>query len=172
MSRKMQTTLMLLMAGLAVAACDRSDNRTAGQQLDSAIATSKEVAKEATAEAKQAVNTVAAEASQATAAAAVATDQALASAKDAAKAASAEVKAATSDIAAKVDDAAITASINAGLAKDGELSALKIDVDTKSGVVTLHGSAPSASARERATMIARSVKGVTAVDNKLTLKTS
>jgi osmotically-inducible protein OsmY len=70
----------------------------------------------------------------------------------------------------KVDDATITTKVNAELAVDKDLSAIKIDVDTKNGVVTLTGPAPSASARERATEIAKNVKGVTSVNNQLTVK--
>lgn len=73
--------------------------------------------------------------------------------------------------AGKVDDASITAKVNAALAKDQELSALRIDVDTQNGIVTLSGPAPTASAKERASEVARTVKGVTSVNNQLTLKT-
>ena len=69
-----------------------------------------------------------------------------------------------------MDDAAITTKVNAELAADKDLSAIKIDVDTKDGVVTLTGPAPSAGARERATEIAKNVKGVTSVNNQLTVK--
>ena len=71
-----------------------------------------------------------------------------------------------------VDDVAITASIAAGFAKDADLSAIKIDVDTKNGVVSLIGPAPSVAARDRATTIAKGVKGVNSVDNKLVVKGS
>jgi osmotically-inducible protein OsmY len=70
----------------------------------------------------------------------------------------------------KVDDASITAKVNASLAKDKELSAIKIDVDTQNGVVTLSGPAPSATAKERASEVARTVKGVNSVNNQLTIK--
>ena len=69
----------------------------------------------------------------------------------------------------KTRDAAITAEVNAKLARDPGLSALGIDVDTAAGRVVLHGSAPNAAARERAASLARSVDGVTAVDNGLQL---
>ncbi len=72
--------------------------------------------------------------------------------------------------AANVDDATITARVNAALAADQELSALGMDVDTQNGVVTLSGPAPTASAKERASEVARTVKGVTSVNNQLTLK--
>jgi hyperosmotically inducible periplasmic protein len=68
-----------------------------------------------------------------------------------------------------VSDAVITASVNAGLAKDKALSALKIDVDTSGGRVAMHGTAPDPASRERATEIAQSVKGVVSVDNQLTV---
>ena len=71
-----------------------------------------------------------------------------------------------------MSDAAITASINADLFKDPDLSVLKIDVDTKMGAVVLNGLTPSEAARERAEKIAAAVKGVTKVDNKLTVKKS
>jgi hyperosmotically inducible protein len=70
----------------------------------------------------------------------------------------------------KVDDAAITAKVNASLARDKDLSAIKIDVDTQNGEVTLSGLAPSASAKEQAGEIARSAKGVNSVNNQLTIK--
>ena len=43
-------------------------------------------------------------------------------------------------------------------------------MDTQNGVVTLSGPAPTATARERASEIARGVKGVTSVNNQLTIK--
>lgn len=67
----------------------------------------------------------------------------------------------------KVDDVAITASVNASLAKDPDLSAMKINVDTKAGVVTLTGPAPSAAAKDRATSLAQAVEGVAGVNNNL-----
>lgn len=67
-------------------------------------------------------------------------------------------------------DGAITASIKASLLKDPDLSALKIDVDTRDGVVVLNGLAGDAAARERATRIAEGTKGVREVRNHLTVK--
>ncbi len=66
-----------------------------------------------------------------------------------------------------VGDAAVTVAVNAELAKDDQLSALRIDVDTRDGRVTLAGSAPNDAARERATVLAQGVKGVKSVDNRL-----
>ncbi|MEJ8845274.1 BON domain-containing protein [Variovorax rhizosphaerae] len=72
--------------------------------------------------------------------------------------------------AAKVDDASITASVSAGLAKDAELSARQINVETRAGTVKLVGPAPSIEAKARASDIAKSVAGVTAVDNQLDVR--
>lgn len=70
----------------------------------------------------------------------------------------------------KIDDAAITASVNASLAKDPDLSAMKINVDTKSGVVTLNGPAPTPAAKDRATSLAQAVSGVAGVNNNLEVR--
>jgi hyperosmotically inducible periplasmic protein len=51
---------------------------------------------------------------------------------------------ASTEVIDKVKDAAITTSINAELAKDKDLSALKIDVDTQNARVRLSGTAPDA----------------------------
>ncbi len=67
----------------------------------------------------------------------------------------------------KVDDATITAQVSAGLAKDPDLSAVKINVDTRNGAVTLNGPAPNLAAKDRAQTIAKSIKGVTSVTNLL-----
>jgi hypothetical protein len=69
-----------------------------------------------------------------------------------------------------LNDAAITASIKADLLRDPDLSALKIDVDTHDGVVTLNGLAANETAKTRAERMAQSVKGVREVRNHLTVK--
>ena len=139
----------------ALGACGNKDNsQTAGQKLDSAVANTERAATEAKAKA---------ETSMANASNAV---------KDATQKAEASGSKATDSMIGSADDAAITASIAAGLAKDADLSAIKIDVDTKNGKVTLYGPAPSAAARDRATTIAKSIKGVGEVDNKLVVKGS
>lgn len=69
-----------------------------------------------------------------------------------------------------MNDATITASVNAELAKDPSLSALRINVDTNHGNVSLRGSAPDASARDRATQLAAAVQGVSNVDNQLVVR--
>ena len=47
--------------------------------------------------------------------------------------------------------------------------AMKIDVDSQEGKVTLRGSAPDPAAKERAAEVARGVEQVKSVDNQLTL---
>ena len=79
-------------------------------------------------------------------------------------------KSATESVGDRVDDAVITTSVNAELAKDPALSALSINVDTSNGAVALRGTAPDATSRERATQLASAVKGVTSVDNQLTVE--
>ena len=143
-----RTAIALLLATTAVAftACGRSD-QTMGQKVDGAVAQTKETA-------SQAASSV---------------EKSLEKASDAMTQNSTSPTN-TSATSSTLDDAAITTSINAGLAKDPDLSALKIDVDTKLGKVSLHGSAPTTQARDRAVTIAQSVKGVISVDNQLTIK--
>jgi hyperosmotically inducible protein len=74
-----------------------------------------------------------------------------------------------SSLGAKIDDAAITASVKTQIAKDSDLSALNVNVDTNNGQVTLHGSAPTPAAKDKATTLASAVKGVSGVDNQLTV---
>ncbi|RZL00594.1 MAG: BON domain-containing protein [Rubrivivax sp.] len=121
---------------LALAACDNhktptTDHETAGQKLDSAIATTEQKADQLRAEAK--VN-------------------------------GAEAK---HDSSVALNDAAITTRVNAQLAADPKLSAIKIDVDTDNGRVRLSGTAPDSEARDRATTMASAVSGVVTVDNQL-----
>jgi hyperosmotically inducible protein len=67
-------------------------------------------------------------------------------------------------------DVTITAKVNAALAADEQLSALKINVDTTNGQVELKGTAPDAASRDRATMLASAVEGVVKVENRLTVE--
>jgi len=76
----------------------------------------------------------------------------------------------SSKIGDKVSDAVITTTVKAEIAKDSSLSAMRINVDTDSGRVVLRGTAPNAQARDHATALASSVKGVVSVDNQLTIE--
>jgi len=66
-----------------------------------------------------------------------------------------------------IDDTTITAKVKAGILTEPGLKVLKIDVDTRNGLVTLTGSADSAQDVQRATQIASNVQGVKSVDNRL-----
>ena len=77
---------------------------------------------------------------------------------------------AASSAAVALDDTGITAKVKTELAKDSELSALAISVETNGGQVTLTGPAPSAQAKERAEGLAKAVEGVKGVTNKLEVK--
>jgi hyperosmotically inducible periplasmic protein len=66
-----------------------------------------------------------------------------------------------------VSDATITAKVKAALAADDTVKARKINVDTVGGIVTLSGSVTSATEKEQALKLARQVKGVADVNDKL-----
>jgi len=149
---------------LALGGCSKTDdNKTAGQKLDGAIAATEQKAAEIKAEVKDAAAEARVESKTAMA-------EVKAEVKDATASAKASGEKTVTTIGGKIDDAAITASVKTGLARDPDLSAIKIDVDTKNGVVTLIGPAPTSIARDRATEIAKAVKGVTSVSNQLAVK--
>jgi len=93
-----------------------------------------------------------------------------------------DVKSTAQDAAADADhgtptrtalgDAGITASVKTALAADPALSALKIDVTTQNGVVSLAGPAPDEKSRERAEVLAAAPQGVVRVDNQLVVSPS
>lgn len=157
------TSLIATLAALTLTACGRDDDRTAGQQLDSTIAKVEQKADEIKAEAQ----VDAAKAQARTEAAANQAGQAINRTAD--KVAN-QVEATAAKVADQVSDASITTQVNAELAKDASLSALRINVDTTQGRVLLRGTAPSALARDRATTLAAQVKGVNAVDNQLEVR--
>jgi hyperosmotically inducible protein len=66
-----------------------------------------------------------------------------------------------------IADAAVTSGVKAKLLADTAVSGLKIDVDTKDGVVTLKGTVPSRAEADRAASLARETKGVKRVVNEL-----
>ena len=59
-----------------------------------------------------------------------------------------------------IDDAGITMRVKARLLDDPTVKGLKIDVDTRDGVVFLTGSVPSDAERKQAIEIARTTEGV------------
>jgi hyperosmotically inducible protein len=129
---------------LALAACNKADDgKTAGQSVDSGIAKTEQAAKDAGDAMKDANKEMQASSSQA-----------------------------STTMGEKIDDAVITTSVNASFAKDSDLSAIKINVDTKDGVVTLNGPAPTAAAKDKAGDLAKQVKGVASVNNQLVVSAS
>ncbi|MES1265560.1 MAG: BON domain-containing protein [Variovorax sp.] len=97
-------------------------------------------------------------------------DSAVAKTEQAGADVKAKTESAAASVASTMDDASITAAVSTGLAKDPDLSAIKIDVDTKGGIVSLNGPAPTAAAKMRAEEIAKAVDGVSAVQNHLQVK--
>jgi hyperosmotically inducible protein len=135
------TLIAAAAATIALAACGKNENATVGQQIDSGVNQTQSAATEMKNDAKDA-------------------------AKDMQAAGSQAGQAVTEGAA----DMAITAKVNAALAADDKLSALKINVDTEAGRVALKGTAPDADSRDRATTLAAAVDGVVAVDNRLVVE--
>ena len=71
-----------------------------------------------------------------------------------------------------IDDTTITTQINAKLAAEKVSTLTKVDVDTNHRTVYLNGLVDSQEMKQRASNIAWSVKGVNAVVNNLSVKTS
>ncbi len=70
----------------------------------------------------------------------------------------------------KLDDTLITTQVKAKLIADPTTEAYKINVETKGGVVQLSGFVDSSTAKQRAGDVARSVDGVSNVDNDLEIR--
>jgi len=80
----------------------------------------------------------------------------------------ADIKSATESVKENVGDAVITTKIKAEFAKDKQVSARNIKVDTDDkGVVTLSGNARSKAEADKAVKIARDTKGVSSVRNDI-----
>jgi osmotically-inducible protein OsmY len=185
---------------LGIAACDRtnhasSEPRSVGQKLDAAIDKTQQKIAEAGDKASQQLTQAGDKTMEKLSQAGQKTEQALSDAGEKIAAKTSEAVTAvkgttvttetTTDPAAsgtttttaagpttgsKVNDAAITASIKTDFLKDPDLSVLKIDVDTRGGVVTLNGLAADEPARQRAEKMASAVKGVKEVRNFLVVK--
>jgi len=76
-------------------------------------------------------------------------------------------KAAASKTDEVVTDASITSAIKMKMADDKTVSASKIDVDTKDGIVTLNGTVKSQAEADQAVTLAKSVHGVKSVQSNL-----
>ena len=154
-----------LSLALALAACgERSDDSsTVGKRTDNAATRTGQAAKDKLGESSQAASQGSRDPSTSVmGAAADARDKAYGSSADAKGEAKADSKA----------DDKLTSMVLTGLKADKELNPLRIDVDTREGVVTLSGSVPTAAAKARASEIAQNVKDVKSVNNQLTVSAS
>ena len=68
-----------------------------------------------------------------------------------------------------VDDSTVTAKVKTKLATDTQTSAIKIGVDTVAGVVTLSGTVPTDTEKNRAEQLAKNTDGVKRVVNKISV---
>jgi len=68
-----------------------------------------------------------------------------------------------------ITDAGITASIKAKLLVDPDVSGLRIDVDTRDGIVTLSGTVDNAKEKARAIELAEKADNVKRVEDRLTV---
>ena len=169
----LRAAVLAALATLSLAGCQReSGDATVGQKLDKAIDRTQEklaVAGQAT---SQAVSEAGERTSQKLSEVGEKTQVAMANAADKVAEKTGQAVSAVQEVSssASVTDAAITASVKTDLLKDPDLSVLKIDVDTKGGVVTLNGLARDEAARARAEKMASAVKGVKEVRNFLVVK--
>ena len=159
MNLKKSSHLLFLPCALllltVLSACGKKDDgQTVGQQLDIAVAKTEQAAADAKAKAQMSMSNA---------------ENVL---KDATSKAEAAGKSTADKVAGTMSDVSITSAVSAVLARDADLSALKINVDTKNGKVTLNGPASSIPAKEKASTLAKAVKGVVSVDNKLVVKGS
>ena len=69
-----------------------------------------------------------------------------------------------------IDDATITTRVKTAFINDPVVGALRIDVDTFKGVVTLSGRVKSKEEEAKAIQIARSIQGVTDVKSTLLIE--
>jgi hyperosmotically inducible protein len=137
-SNRAQVVIATTAVLLSLAACGQQEDATVGQKIDGAVTSTEQAAQQARQDMESAAADIKREGEQA-----------------------------VQSVTTTATDMAITTKVKAALAADDQLSALKIEVDTVGGVVSLTGPAPSAEAAERATTLAKAVEGVTEVQNKL-----
>ncbi len=71
------------------------------------------------------------------------------------------------DMGDKIDDASITAQVKGSLAVSRTASAIRTEVTTRDGVVTLRGEAKNTAEKELAGRIAKDIRGVRDVNNEI-----
>jgi osmotically-inducible protein OsmY len=73
-------------------------------------------------------------------------------------------------LSTKVEDSVITAKVKAAFAKDKDVSATNLKVETDSnGMVAISGTAKSKAEAEKAIRLAKDVKGVTSVKDDIVI---
>jgi hyperosmotically inducible protein len=72
----------------------------------------------------------------------------------------------------RIDDAGITMKVKANLLDDPVVKGLRIDVDTREGIVYLTGNVSSENEKDAAIRIAKGTEGVRDVQANLTMKSS
>jgi hyperosmotically inducible protein len=178
----LRATLLAAAALSLLSACNRqAGDATVGQKLDNAIDRSQQKLAEAGEKTSQKLAEVSDKTSQKLAEAGDKTQAVVVNAADTVVRKTGEAVTAVTDATVPVGagaaeagkamtDTAITASIKTDFLKDPDLSVLKIDVDTKGGVVTLNGLTGDEAARSRAEKMASAIKGVKEVRNFLVVK--
>lgn len=150
MSRAWHVAGLVMMSSLLLTACDdNSQGRTAGQQLDSAIARTEKAGGQTMATVRE-----------------LADD---ARAKVESGKIQETLKAAGQKISTEAEDIAVTGKIRSAFLQNPELSGSQLDVETDKGVVTLKGRAPSKAAAAKAEEIANSVPSVSKVNNQISI---
>jgi hyperosmotically inducible protein len=71
------------------------------------------------------------------------------------------------DTSDKMDDASITAQVKGSLAVHRSTSAIRTEVTTRNGVVTLRGEAKNAAEKDLAAKVAKDIRGVRDVNNEI-----
>ena len=79
-------------------------------------------------------------------------------------------KGAKETLGEKIDDSSITAQVKMSLLYHRSTSGLKTKVETKDGVVMLHGKAKNSAEKDLATKLAKDVNGVKSVENLMTIE--
>ena len=79
------------------------------------------------------------------------------------------VQASKASAGSYINDAAITTKVKAALIADDEVKGLQIGVETSAGTVQLTGQAKTDSERQKAEQLAKTVEGVSAVQNNIAL---
>jgi osmotically-inducible protein OsmY len=132
-------TLIASAAALTLlSACDKRDDQTVGQQIDKSVATAEQKADQAATTAGQKIDE-----------------------------SGAAIQRGGEKVADATADASLTAKVKTALLSAPDVGGLKIDVDTKSGVVTLKGDVKNADEKNRAERVASAVEGVQSVVNDL-----